>query len=50
MGSLARWGKADPAFFAAFEQYFYHKQGLNQDEDEDVDEYYDEPEEDEEAE
>jgi hypothetical protein len=24
LGSLGRWGKADPAFYAAFAQYFYH--------------------------
>jgi hypothetical protein len=52
MASRARWGKADPAFYDAFKKYFYHIEGqpAQPDEDEDVNEYYDEPEDDEEAE
>lgn len=53
MGSLSYWGKTDPQFLAAFEQYFYHDEKNRQaqmNENEDVDEYYDEADEDEEAE
>ena len=49
LASLSRWGKVDPAFKPAFQQYWYHdEQPHDEPEDEDEEYYYDEDDEDEE--
>jgi hypothetical protein len=40
-GSYARWNQADPAYFAAFEQYFYHDEKRPDTAVEDEEEYDD---------
>ena len=44
MASLARWQKADPAFQAAFAQYWYHDEGAQLNEDEELGDFEDEDE------
>ena|SRR5271166_5757085 len=42
LASSARWGKADPVFLSAFQQFFYHDEDPHDEPEDEDEEYYDE--------